>query len=155
MESHYPKPKNLETLDPKEKVDMFICKRRMTFLLQIFYQWRSIAKLGLNKTESSIHRHSGHINFTQAPNDYSLQLHPVQFEMPVPQSVLNPSHRKNFSESNFFTFNRNSKKMTLLLSKLLALKFSREKRFLLRFKFSQWYKNTLFLKMMDLQRLNY
>jgi hypothetical protein len=48
LDSIYPRARNLETLEPKEKVEMMMCKQRMTFLLQIFYQWRSITKLGLN-----------------------------------------------------------------------------------------------------------
>jgi hypothetical protein len=81
LESHYPKPiNNLETLDPKEKVDMFICKRKMTFMLQIFYQWRSIAKLGLNQTSSSIPGHTGQISFYQAPDEYTHAMPPVQVQ---------------------------------------------------------------------------
>jgi len=43
---------NTQTLEPYERVEMFATKKRMTFLLRIFYQWRGIAKLGLNQEKS-------------------------------------------------------------------------------------------------------
>lgn len=44
------KNRNLQTLEPLERIDMFMSKRRLTFLLQILYQWRSVAKMRLNQT---------------------------------------------------------------------------------------------------------
>ena len=36
------------TLEPIERLDMFVCKRRLKLMLGIFYQWKSITKMRIN-----------------------------------------------------------------------------------------------------------
>lgn len=164
LESFYPRPnknRNHETLDPKEKVEMFMCKKRMTFLLQIFYQWRSISKLGLNNyTDRS--GNSGSVSHRQVYPNGSQPLYSgrsnnpdiqPQHYMPLPNTYINKGHRNNFSESNFFTFNKTVKQWHMAqnaLYKVTVNKMSKEQSLITRFKFSQWYKNSLFMKVLEL-----
>lgn len=113
LESFYPqasKNNYHETLDPKEKVEMFMTKQRMTFLLQIFYQWRSIAKLNKNSnnTETTNTQNSFLLQLGQQPisSNRSKQPSLQWFQSDNPSSV----HKKNkLSETNFFTFHRTAK----------------------------------------------
>lgn len=45
----------LHTLEPMERLEMFVSKRRLKMMLSIFYQWKSIARMRLN----SVYQDSG------------------------------------------------------------------------------------------------
>ena len=38
----------MQTLEPMERLEMFVSKRRLKLMLSIFYQWKSIARMRLN-----------------------------------------------------------------------------------------------------------
>ena len=45
---------SLATLDPKERVEMFLARQQLTFMLKIFYQWRSLCRLSGKKSVSKV-----------------------------------------------------------------------------------------------------
>ena len=136
LDSFYPRSVAHQTLEPKERVEMFICKKRMTFLLQIFYQWRSIAKMGLNRRTSH-----------QRPQPRMQQM---------PQPYIPSEHGARAAESNYFTFNyqhRQNPNARRALEGVLASYLKRQQRLLLRFKLAQWYKASLYMKMIELEQI--
>lgn len=97
---------------------MFMTKKRMTFLLQIFYQWRSLAKLQLikqggtrNNSTSNTQNSILQVQQPQTSNKASLQW----FNSDHPGS----SHQRNkLSDSNFFTFHRTAKQWHIMMNAL-------------------------------------
>ena len=63
----------MHTLEPMERLEMFVSNRRLKLMLSIFYQWKSIARMRLN----SVYKDSGLSHHRQADHRRDKNLMPA------------------------------------------------------------------------------